>query len=370
MKFAIVVLTHDEPETTHDCLKSVLSLRPRDYPEKNVFVVHNGTLNETVLDLQTRYNRFHHVVLSENVGFAAGANAGLKVAFQHAPWVLFLTQDCMLVHFPKSPPFEPCMAAVKVYKRKQEIVGSVGGAVDLELGQAYFCRQAKDFWRSFEDATLQPFVPRTAFWIHQTTFEKTNGFDEQLFSQWEDIDLSIRIRKSGELLQLDEGTEILHTRKGLLRQDPYYRSYLYTRNRLLVCRRYLADRWSRLRFEVGMIAESFATIFRNITKKRFADIGFFFSGFRDSFLMGRPPLDEKTHSGKTKSKIKVDAKTKTKTKTKSDKTKTATKTEKSVSAGTQSAVREDSLSNAATIVRALPTETMTKKTSGTDTNGQ
>lgn len=322
MKFAIVVLSYDQPETTVECLKSILSLRPRDFPEKNVFVIHNGSNPTVIQDLQNRFNRFHHVVLQDNVGFAAGANAGIRVALQMSPWVLFVTQDCNLVHFPKSPPFEPCLAATRIYKRKQAVLGSVGGAVDLELGQAYFCQQGKDFWRSFEDSNLHPFVPRTAFWIHQQVFEKARGFDESLYSQWEDVELSLRLRKLGELLQLDETTEFIHTRKGLCRQDPFYRSYLNTRNRLTVCRQYLPDRWSRVRFELGALTDFFQMVFQNIAKRRFQDLVQVLTAVRDStaVLFKRKPRDE-AEVGAPPEKTKTRTKTRTQTKTKTEKKK-------------------------------------------------
>lgn len=292
MKFAIVVLSYDQPEVTADCLRSILALKPREYAEKNVFVVHNGTGANDVEQLQARFSSFHHVVLSENIGFAAGANAGIRVAFQLSPWVLFLTQDCQLAHFPKAPPFEPCLSATKVYKRSIEILGSVGGAVDLEMGLAYFCRDGKDFWRSFEEPHLHPFVPRTAFWIHQNVFEKTKGFKETLFSQWEDIDLSIRVRKVGELLQLDESTEVIHYRKGICRKDPYYRSYLNTRNRYIVCRRYLGSRGAKIRFELSMVVEALSFLFDSLRKRRWEDIKYFFLGFRDALKTTREKIEK------------------------------------------------------------------------------
>lgn len=310
MKFAIVVLTYDQPEVTLECLKSILALKPREFPEKNIFVVHNGTDPETVANMQSRFNRFHHVILKDNVGFTGGANMGLSVAFQMQPWVLFLTQDCSLVHFPQAPPFEPCLASPKIYKRSKEFMGSIGGAVDLELGKPYFCHRPKDFWRAFEDDTLMPFVPRTAFWIHQQVFDKVKGFDESLHSQWEDIDLSIRVRKAGELLQLEEGTEVIHHRKGFCRQDPFYRSYLVHRNRFVVCRRYLEGKGARFQFELGSIAELISFLFSSLKKGRMTDISMSWKAFFDSFKKnkliprGQAPA------------ISEDTKTKTKTKTK------------------------------------------------------
>lgn len=314
MKFSIVVLTYNQPETTLECLKSILALKPREFPEKNIFVVHNGSDPEVVSQLQSRFNRFHHVILKENVGFTGGANMGLSVAFQMQPWVLLLTQDCSLVHFPQAPPFEPCLAAPKIYKRSKEFMNSMGGAVDLELGKPYFCHKPKDFWRSFEDNTLMPFVPRTAFWMHQQVFEKVKGFDESLHSQWEDVDLGIRVRKAGEMLQLEEHTEIIHHRKGFCRQDPFYRSYLMHRNRFIVCRRYLETKGARFRFELGSLAELISFCFNGLLKGRISDINYAVKAFFHSF--GKKSLTPKAQAPALSEETKT--KTKTKSKDKSD----------------------------------------------------
>lgn len=303
MKFAIVVLSYNQPDLTTECLKSILALCPRQYSQRNIFVIHNGSEPPVIEELQNRFDRFSHVVLSENVGFAGGANAGLRVAFQASPWVLFLTQDTQLMHFPKGAPFEPCLAAVKVYKRDREHIGSMGGAVDVEIAEAYYCQHSKDFWRSFEDPTLTPFVPRTAFWIHQQVFDHVKGFDERLVWQWEDVDISARIRRAGELLQLDEGTEILHTKKGWSRKDPLFRTYFGMRNRIVVCRRYLSDRKGYLRFYLSMIAVVLQAFLQNLVRqKRWKDIGPLFAAVRDSFknekTYGRSPWPKAQEAGR------------------------------------------------------------------------
>lgn len=310
MKFSIVVLSYNQPESTLECLKSILALKPREFPEKNIFVVHNGSDPEVVASLQSRFNRFHHVILKENVGFTGGANMGLSVAFQLQPWTLFLTQDCSLVHFPQATPFEPCIAAPKIYKRTKEHMNSIGGAVDLDMGTSYYCRKPKEFWRAFEDNTLHPFVPRTAFWMHQQVFEKVKGFDESLYSQWEDVDFGIRARKAGEMLQIDEGTEVIHHRKGFARLDPFYRSYLLHRNRLIVSRRYIETKGARIKFEFGAIADTISFFLGRLLKGRLADAKGAVSGYFDSFSSKAIKSKEQAPI------IGEETKTKTKTRTK------------------------------------------------------
>lgn len=282
MKFAIVILTYNQIEQTVDCIKSIQAVKSREYPDKQIFIVHNGSDPNIVGELRTRYPRFHHVVLTKNDGFSAGANAGIRAAFGLQPWVLLLTQDTTLVHFPKGPPFEPCLAAVKIYKRKVEVMNSMGGAVDLELAKHYYCTKADHFWNSFENAVLQPFVPRTAFWIHQTSFEKVDGFDEGISSIWEDVDLSIRLREQGEMLQLDESTEVIHHRKGFSRRDPLSIRFLYNRNRFAISRRKPRNRGQSMLFEIGIFNEWFWLWLKTLLQQP-KEAKFVFKSYRASF---------------------------------------------------------------------------------------
>jgi len=282
LKFSIVILSFNQPDQTVDCIKSIQAVKSREFPDKQIFIVHNGSEAAVIQDLRTRYPRFHHVVLNENEGFAAGANAGIRAAFQLESWVLMLTQDTTLVHFPKGPPFEPCMAAVKIYKRNTEIINSMGGAVDLDLAKHYYCMKADNFWNSFENSVLQPFIPRTAFWIHQGPFEKVNGFDETLGSIWEDVDISIRLREEGELLQLDESTEIIHHRKGNSRRDPLQTRYMYNRNRFAISRRKLRNRGQSILFEIGLFAEWFLLYVKTLLQKP-KEASLIFRAYRASF---------------------------------------------------------------------------------------
>lgn len=330
MKFAIVILTYNQIEQTVDCIKSIQAVKAREFPDKQIFVVHNGSDPAVVADLRNRYPRFHHVVLNENESFAAGANAGIRAAFTLQPWVLFLTQDTTLVHFPKGPPFEPCLAAVKVYKRKVEVVNSMGGAVDLDLAKHYYCTKADHFWNSFENAVLQPYVPRTAFWIHQQPFEKVNGFDEGLGSIWEDVDLSIRLREDGEMLQLDETTEVIHHRKGFSRRDPVTIRFLYNRNRFWVSRRKLRNRGQSIMFELGIFNEWFWLWLGTFLKKP-SDGRLVWKAYRASFerpltpphLALAPPakaaVEDEAEVDAEKANAKGDAKAEAKTKTKNEK---------------------------------------------------
>lgn len=288
LKFSIVILSYNQAEQTGECIKSIQAVKPREFPDKQIFVVHNGSDPAVVNDLRQRYPRFHHVVLNENEGFCSGANAGIRAGFSLQPWVLFLTQDTTLVHFPKSSPFEPCLAAVKVFKRKVDTINSIGGAADLELAKHYYCTKAENFWDAFESSQLQPFVPRTAFWIHQTPFEKVNGFDENMGSIWEDVDFSLRIRKEGEMLQLDETTEVIHHRKGLCRRDPIYTRFLYNRNRFAVSRNALRSRGQRIFFEMGIFLDWLSLLVRILIKKP-NEAGLVFKAYRQSFVWPLAP---------------------------------------------------------------------------------
>lgn len=300
-----MILTYDQLEQTLECIKSIQAVKPRDFPDKQIFIVHNGSDPEVIKDLHNRFPRFHHVVQKDNEGFSVGANVGLRAAFALQPWCLFLTQDTSLVHFPKAAPFEPCIAAVKIYKRKLEVINAIGGAADLELAKHYYCTKAEYFWNVFESSVLQPFVPRTAFWIHQDAFNKVNGFDETLGSMWEDVDFSLRLREEGVLLQLDESTEVIHHRKGVCRREPVYTRFLYNRNRFAISRRALRSRGQQILFEIGIFFEWLGLVVKTLFKRP-RELRFVWLGYKTSFsrplvpphlILAGKPVETKDETG-------------------------------------------------------------------------
>lgn len=230
---------------------------------KNVILVHNGSLPNHLKALQEKFPQVDHLVIEKNMGFSGGANAGLKYAFQHSEWVLFLTNDCQLIEL-KPPPqaLTPMQIAPMIWARKVGKTDSLGGILDIPKAHLSHCKDEFTFTNINRTSTSQKaYIPGTAFWLNRSAFELAKGFDENLGTYWEDVDFSIHLAQLGGNLSTDSETKILHGIGKTCHKISFYTTYLYQRNRKKVCLRhansmtikaqvlcYLLISWSKLFF--------------------------------------------------------------------------------------------------------------------------
>ncbi len=249
----IVILSYNHPELT---ARTVVSAR-KLVLDSQILLVHNGSLPQHQKHLQATFPEIEHLVLDKNRHFSGGANQGLAKAFARetrtamhtasdgrnislvAPssdWVLFLTNDCQLLHF-ECPNTAPALIAPLIFARKPGRVDSLGGRFHIQKAHLAHCKSKEEF-----ESVRHPYVPGTAFWIHRDVFEKTQGFDESLQTYWEDVDLSRRVQALGLPLLTDEKTQVLHAIGKTCHKDTLYTTYLYQRNRKRISLRYSSNK--------------------------------------------------------------------------------------------------------------------------------
>lgn len=251
----ILVLSYNHPEITSKTVKSAL----RFLAPQNILLVHNGSQIQHQRKLQSEFPDVEHLVLEANKGFTGGANAGLRKAFsQKTNWVLFLTNDCELIQM-GHPPAPASLAAPLIWRRKKGHIDSLGGKLNLKKAHLRHCQNSEDFYSENDSS----YIPGTAFWIHRDIF-RDFSFNENLGTYWEDVDLSLRLKKSGHKLQLAPQTEIIHAVGKTCHKDVFYTTYLFQRNRKKVClyhaplkqkiqvRWHLSKTWTQTAFRLGL----------------------------------------------------------------------------------------------------------------------
>lgn len=252
--FEIAVLSYNHPQITERCIRSVLKYR------SSLILVHNGSRPENIIHLRSLFPNIHHEIIASNCGYSGGANQAIKVALARSGRVLFLTNDCELVNEPVAPEVDGLVATL-VYRRRIGDVDSIGALLNLKTGVPQHLRliselpaDRKNRSRRHEISATQAialkksdlrfYVPGSAFWIDRNSFLRLGGFDEKLGTYFEDIELSLRAAKRNVPLCFDPRTEILHRIGKTCHKDSHYTSYLYQRNRFIVCWTYLSKgRW-------------------------------------------------------------------------------------------------------------------------------
>ncbi len=246
------ILSFNHPILTENAIRSALV----HMPPQGLAVLHNGSMEKNVLDLQKKFPFVTHWTVQTNQGFSGGVNEIFRHAFAMNPWVLFLSNDCELLTAPRAPAL-PGFYSVKAWARKIGRVDSTMGCLNFKKahlrhikespqsvlqGQAQYVPSSTALGEAF-------YVPGSAFLLHRDVFEGVGGFDTTLGTYWEDVDFSMRVQKAGFKLGHFPEVEVVHKIGKTCHKDAYYTTYLFQRNRRIVSRRHCpVHLQNRLRF--------------------------------------------------------------------------------------------------------------------------
>lgn len=136
----IIVLNWNGKDDTLDCLRSLKNL---DYPNYEIVVVDNGSIDGSEEAIRSSFPSVHFIQTGRNLGYAGGNNAGIRFALDHgADYVWLLNNDTIvdskaLTALVKTAQADPKIAFVgsKIYfYDKPNMIWCVGGSIDLAAG--------------------------------------------------------------------------------------------------------------------------------------------------------------------------------------------------------------------------------------------
>lgn len=250
---AVVILNHNGGDDVIDCLRSVTEQRPAE-----LVVVDNASqdgsekLIEQMPDVRLIRNE-------RNVGFAAGANQGVRATV--APYVFFLNADAIL----KSRALDALRESLDAHP-KAAVIGALvrnpDGTVQPtrrafpSLGQAALHGIVGIFRPSnrgtrayvladetFDEAAKVDWVACTAVGVRRDAFEAVGGFDEAFFFFVEDVDLCKRLWDAGYEVWFEPGAEVVHRWGGAWGQRPLRFMWMHQRNLFRYVRKHKRGAW-------------------------------------------------------------------------------------------------------------------------------
>jgi GT2 family glycosyltransferase len=230
---------------TRRCIESVLKLK---YDNFKILLIDNGSLNEETKPLlQLDTERLLWLRLPENKGFSGGHNAGIKVALEHnADFIWLLNNDATVE--------TDCLGKLIQIAQKEDRVGALNAAVlDVVPGQnnndpkpskgqgVIDYRRGKTLLKAGPDAEFADcdWLAASNLLLRREAIEQTGAFDERYFLYFEDVELCHKLRLRGWRCLFVPGARITHV-GGASTEDnlKHWRSYYYTRNRLLFFQTY------------------------------------------------------------------------------------------------------------------------------------
>lgn len=213
----VVVVHHGDSGPTLRCLRSVLS--DPSPAERRVVVVDNSAETPGGLADRDLPAGVERLPAPENPGFGAGANRGvehLRGGWGDAPppaaWVI-LNHDTELL---------PGFLAAAAEAVSEPGVGAAGGPLTLDRPDGPLWYAGGGFRRitgtvrqsrSAADARTRRevrFIPGTALAVAPAAWRDVGGFDPGFFLYHEDLDLCLRLRRSGWRLRFAPGMAAVH----------------------------------------------------------------------------------------------------------------------------------------------------------------
>jgi GT2 family glycosyltransferase len=232
----VTVLHYQDAERSKSCLASIHKLL---YQPFNILITDNCSPDQSGKELCLAFPDCHYLELPDNLGFAGGANASVNYCLERgASWVWLLNNDTELEADSLSRLLEAA--------GQDEGAGILGATVYTPHAGGYSrsgtgifdFRRAKTLERGNIDETARTiaceWISGCNMLFRSTAFKELGGFDENYFLYFEDADLCWRMNQAGWKCLLVPAAKIRHTgtasTPGKL---SIWRSYYYTRNRLL-----------------------------------------------------------------------------------------------------------------------------------------
>jgi GT2 family glycosyltransferase len=200
----VIVLNWNNYKDTKRCLES---LQSASYPSLKIIVVDNASTDGSGKQLQLESHNIQFIFNDKNFGFARGCNAGIRAALgdENCEYVLLVNNDAVVV-----PGF--LEKAIDVSEADKGI-GVVGGKIltSPETRRIYYAGGYVDRLRAgclirgssatdrgqFNRPGKVGFVTGALMLIRRAVLEKVGLLPEEYFFGIEDVDYSLKVRKSG-----------------------------------------------------------------------------------------------------------------------------------------------------------------------------
>ncbi|MGS0747288.1 glycosyltransferase family 2 protein [Halpernia sp. GG3] len=269
MKISIVILNWNGVSWLKKFLQNVIS----NSPQAQVYVIDNGSTDNSILFLEENFKSVSIIKNLKNLGFAGGYNEGLK----EIPGDIFclLNSDVEVTEnwlqpiinlFLKDPTISAIQPKILDYNRRDyfEFAGAGGGLID-NLGFPY-CRgrifeELEEDIGQYNDETEIFWASGCAFFIRADDFKMMDGFDARFFAHQEEIDLCWRLKNIGKEIYYCGKSTIYHVGGGTLNKQSAHKTFLNIRNNLSTLLKNLPSKSLFWILPLRLILDGFAGIY-------------------------------------------------------------------------------------------------------------
>lgn len=239
MKLAIVILNWNGQKLLAKFLPNIVA----NSSNTPIYVVDNNSTDNSVQWLKNNYNFIPIIQHPKNLGYAKGYNWALKHI--NADIICLLNSDVkvspewlhpIIEHFKNQPNTAIVQPKILSYKspEKFEYAGAAGGYID-QYGYA-FCRGRV---MNQLEIDQNQYPTQNVFWasgacmfVRKSVFDELNGFDEDFFAHYEEIDLCWRAQNHQYQVACVTESIVYHVGGATLKNTNPFKTYLNFRNSL------------------------------------------------------------------------------------------------------------------------------------------
>ena len=235
-KVTVVVLNWNKPDDTIECLESC---RKIDYPNYETLLVDNQSSDDSVARVKKSFPDQEIVENPENLGYAGGNNAGIRVALARgADYVFLLNNDVTvdpnvlteLVRTFEKNPTAGIVAPQVLYYDDPATINSLGTSMDwLRMRPKLGYYQQKDSL-SYPEVMPQEILLGAALMLSRRMLQTVGLIDEEFFIFHEEADWCFRSRKADFENLTASKAVIYHKESKTMREFSTLTHYYSTRN--------------------------------------------------------------------------------------------------------------------------------------------
>lgn len=218
----IVIVNYNGQKTLPGCLRSIFRL---EYPLFRVVVVDNASTDGSLEVAKKRYPNAHYIRNSDNVGFARGANVGIRFALdQRAEYVWLVNPDALVSE-------DSLQMLIELMERNAR-VGMASPLILSPTRRAVWFGGGRIAWFRFRaiHTTLRSktipfetgFLSGCALLVKSPVFRIVGLFDERFFLYYEDADLSVRSKRAGFPIVVHPQATVTHSEESRNNPEKLY----------------------------------------------------------------------------------------------------------------------------------------------------
>lgn len=283
-------------EMTGHCLRSLLAMRTFN---TRIIVIDNGSSDGSVEYLRAQFPGVKVLPQEMNLGFAAGCNVGMKRALEDATeYVLLVNNDTeiesnMLNELLSEAERNPgaAMVSPKIFHfNPPDLLWWAGGHYSLWRGlPSHIGRRSRDGAR-FDRARSIDWATGCVLLLRCQALREVGLFDERIFGNGEDLDLSIRLRHSGWAIRYAPRARVWHKEGVDYRRNAgeHVRKFTAARNLLWIMHKH-GSGWQWITFLPQFVLYVMVTIAQAARRRDFKSVRATLNGVRAYFEMRSDP---------------------------------------------------------------------------------